>query len=318
MLPALAAGVKLNADGWVCLWAFAWILAFGAIYPLYGNRGAYISPRCVCSIGCRVWEQGGGGKSYCPWQQKKPLSNCKPTPGPSESAGEMAARAADVSIIFNNRNASRARQPRGASAFMQVDEHEAGSGRTRSSTVLRRLFALFVPLLQFLSYCKKHLPPLYIPIELVAINYSLVQYILLYNCLHYRERNAGRADAGIIARGRGRCLHDGRGGGGSIYARALYIIYINGRRLQYTRAHARDGERRNPDRLGGFLPSSRGAGAFFAVRIAGGPAPSPRPGPCTVAALALLHRRNKKGRGKSPRLALLRCISAAAKIIEKI
>ena len=39
MLPVLAAGVKLNADGWVYLWAFAWILAFGAIYPLYRNRG---------------------------------------------------------------------------------------------------------------------------------------------------------------------------------------------------------------------------------------------------------------------------------------
>ena len=242
--------------------------------------------RCIgtgCFALCRiyscglspVWEQGGGGKSYCPWQQKKPPSNCKPTPGRSESAGEMAASAADVSIISNNRNASRAGQPRGASAFMQVDEHEAGNGRTRSGTASRRRFRAFLLLLQFLSYCKKHLPPLYIPIELVAINYSLVYSILLYNCLHYRERNAGRADAGIIARGRGRCLHDGRGGGGSIYARALYIIYINGRGLQYTRAHARDGEHRKPG----------GAAVFF--HPAGAPVLFCCPDrwrPCTVSA----------------------------------
>ena len=100
----------------------------------------------------------------------------------------MAASASDVSIIANNHNASRAEAGRGASAFMQIDEHEAGNGRARSGAALRRLFALFCPLLQFLNYCKKHLPPLYIPFELVAINYSVVQYILLYNCLHCRER----------------------------------------------------------------------------------------------------------------------------------
>ena len=162
-----------------------WLLGFGtggfALCRIY-SRG--LSP---------VWEQGGGGKSYCPWEQKKPLSNCKPTPGRSESAREMAASAADVSIIANNHNASRAEAGRGASAFMQIDEHEAGNGRARSGTASRRRFALFCPLLQFLSYCKKHLPPLYIPLELVAINYSLVQYILLYNCLHCRER--GTRDA---------------------------------------------------------------------------------------------------------------------------
>ena len=79
-----------------------------------------------------------------------------------------------------------------------------------------------------------------------------------------------------MARGRGRCLYDGRGGGGSIYARALYIIYINGRRLQYTRAHARDGERRKPGGSAVFLHPA-GAPVLFAVRIAESPAPSPRP-----------------------------------------
>ena len=74
----------------------------------------------------------------------------------------MAASAADVSIIANNRNASRAEAGRGASAFMQIDEHEAGNGRARSGAALRRLFALFCPLLQFLSYCKKTPPtPVY-------------------------------------------------------------------------------------------------------------------------------------------------------------
>lgn len=156
MIPVLAAGIKLNADGRLCLWAFAWILAFGAIYPLNRNNGgAYISSRCAC-FGCWVLEQGGGGKSYCPWQQKKPLFNCKPTPGRSESAGEMAASAADVSIIANNHNTSRAETGRGASSFMQVDEREAGNGRTHSGAASRRRFALFCPLLQFLSYCKKN------------------------------------------------------------------------------------------------------------------------------------------------------------------
>ena len=91
----------------------------------------------------------------------------------------MAASAADVAIIANNHNASRAGQPRGASAFMQIDEHEAGNGRARSGAALRRRFALFCPLLQFLSYCKKHLPPLYIPIELVTINYRVASCIII-------------------------------------------------------------------------------------------------------------------------------------------
>lgn len=91
----------------------------------------------------------------------------------------MAASAAYVSIIVNNHNTSRAEAGRGASAVMQIDEHEAGNGRARSGTASRRLFALFCPLLQFLSYCKKHLPPLYIPIELVVINCSLVQYSII-------------------------------------------------------------------------------------------------------------------------------------------
>ena len=144
-----------------------------------------------------VLEQGGGGKSYRPWQQKKPLSNCKPTPGQRKSAEKAASFAADVVIIPNNRNTSRAEAGRGASAVMQIDEHEAGNGRSRSGTASRRLFALFCPLLQFLSYCKKHLPPLYIPIELVVINYSLMQYILLYNCLHCRERGTRDARARV-------------------------------------------------------------------------------------------------------------------------
>ena len=101
-----------------------------------------------------VWEQGGGGKSYCPWQQKNPLSDCKPTPGRSESAGEIAASAADVSIIANNHNTSRAETGRGASAFMQIDEHEARNGRARSGTASRRLFALFALCCSFLVTAK--------------------------------------------------------------------------------------------------------------------------------------------------------------------
>ena len=114
-----------------------WLLGFGtggfALCRLY-PRG--LSP---------VLEQGGGGKSYCHWQQKKPPSNCKPTPAPSGSAGETAASAADVSIIANNHNTSRAEAGRGASAVMQIDEHEAGIGRTRSGAASRRRFALFLP-----------------------------------------------------------------------------------------------------------------------------------------------------------------------------
>ena len=112
-------------------------------------------------------------------------------------------------------------------------------------------------------------------------------------------------------------MHDGRGGGGSIYARALYIIYINGRGLQYTRARAMDGEHRKPGGSAVFLHPA-GAPVPFSVRIAGGPAPSARPDPCTVAALAPSASEKRKDRGKSPRRDLFRCISATTKIIEKI
>lgn len=135
----------MNADGRVCLWAFAWVLAFGAIYPLNRNKG-------------------GGGKSYRPWQQKNPLFNCKPAPGRSESAREMAACAADVSIIANNLNVSRAEAVRGASAFVQIDEREAVDGRIRFSTASRRRFALlpFVAVSQLLQKNTSRLciPPL--------------------------------------------------------------------------------------------------------------------------------------------------------------
>ena len=47
-VPVLAAGVKLNADGRLCLWVFAWILAFGAVYPLNRNKG--MAPLFVASI----------------------------------------------------------------------------------------------------------------------------------------------------------------------------------------------------------------------------------------------------------------------------
>ena len=148
-----------------------WLLGFG-------TGGSALC--CFCSRGLiPVLEQGGGGKSYRPWQQKKPLSNCKPTPGQRKSAEQAASFAADVVIIANNHNTSRAEAGRGASAFMQIDEHEAGNGRARSGTASRRRFALFRPLLQFLRYCKKHLPPLYIPLELVAINCSLLQYSII-------------------------------------------------------------------------------------------------------------------------------------------
>ena len=112
-------------------------------------------------------------------------------------------------------------------------------------------------------------------------------------------------------------MHDGRGGGGSIYARALYIIYTNGRGLQYTRAHARDREHRKP---GGSAVSLHPAGAPvpFAVRIAGGSAPSARPDSLRRGRACPPASEERKDRGKSPRLDLLRCISAAAKKIEKI
>lgn len=138
----------------------------------------------------------------------------------------MAACAADVSIIANNHNASRAEAGRGASAFMQIDEHEAGSGRARSGTASRRRFALFCPLLQFLSYCKKHLPPLYIPFELVAINYSFVQYILLYNCLHCRGRATRDARTRVEWRGGGGVACMTGAGAGVAFTRAHCILFI--------------------------------------------------------------------------------------------
>ena len=101
-----------------------------------------------------VLEQGGGGKSYRPWQQKKPLSNCKPTPGRTESAREMPASAADVSIIANNHNASKAEAGRGASAFMQIDEHEAENVRSHTGSASRLLFALFALCCSFLVTAK--------------------------------------------------------------------------------------------------------------------------------------------------------------------
>ena len=123
-----------------------WLLGFGT----GGSALCRLYPRSLIP----VWEQGGGGKSYRPWQQKKPLSNCKPTPGQRKSAEKAASFAADVVIIANNHNASKSEAGRGASVFMHIDELEAGIGRARSGTASRRLFALFRPLLQFLSYCK--------------------------------------------------------------------------------------------------------------------------------------------------------------------
>ena len=134
-----------------------WLLGFG-------TGGSALC--CFCSRGLiPVWEQGGGGKSYRPWQQKKPLSNCKPTPGQRKSAEKAASFAADVVIIANNRNTSRAETGRGASPLMQIDEHEAGNGRVRSGTASRRLFALFRPLLQFLRYCKNTSRPCIFPLS---------------------------------------------------------------------------------------------------------------------------------------------------------
>ena len=54
-----------------------------------------------------------------------------------------AAFASVVVIIANNHNASKAEAGRGASAVMQIDEREAGNGRTHSGAAPRRLFALF-------------------------------------------------------------------------------------------------------------------------------------------------------------------------------
>ena len=74
----------------------------------------------------------------------------------------MPACAAGVVIISYNRNTSKAEAGRGACAVMQIDEREAGNGRTRFGAASRRLFALFCPLLQSLSYCKKTPPaPVY-------------------------------------------------------------------------------------------------------------------------------------------------------------
>ena len=129
-----------------------------ALVAGFWNRGVCSLPPLFLwskpSLGTRGW-----GAELLPLVAEKPLSNCKPTPAPSESAGEIAVSAADVSIIANNHNTNRAEAGRGASAFMQIDEHEAGSGRARSGTASRRRFALFCPLLQFLSYCKNTSDP---------------------------------------------------------------------------------------------------------------------------------------------------------------
>ena len=134
-----------------------WLLGFGT--------GGFALCRIYSCGLSPVWEQGGGGKSYCPWQQKKPLSNCKPTPGRSESAREMAACAADVSIIANNHNTNRAEAGRGASAVMQIDEREAGNGRTHSGAASRRLFALFAPYCSFLVTAKNTSRPCIFPLS---------------------------------------------------------------------------------------------------------------------------------------------------------
>ena len=131
-----------------------WLLGFG-------TGGSALC--CFCSRGLiPVWEQGGGGKSYRPWQQKKPLSNCKPTPGQRKSAEKAASFAADVVIIANNCNTSRAEAGRGASAFVQFDEHEAGSGRSRFGAASRRRFALFLSFIAVFSLLQKTPPaPVY-------------------------------------------------------------------------------------------------------------------------------------------------------------
>ena len=130
-----------------------WLLGFGT----GGSALCRLYPRGLNP----VLEQGGGGKSYCPWQQKKPLSNCKPTPGQRKSAEKAASFAADVVIIANNHNVSRAEAGRGVSAFMQIDEREAGNGRTCSGAASRRLFALFVLCCSFLVTAKTPPAPVY-------------------------------------------------------------------------------------------------------------------------------------------------------------
>ena len=129
-----------------CLPALCRLYSRGFLIPLWNRECLYFAAMRL-QYGkywlLDLWEQGGGGKSYCPWQQKKPLPNCKPSPVRRKSAEKIAACAAGVAIISNNHNASRAGQTRRAAAFMQVDEHEAGNVRAHSGTASRRLFALF-------------------------------------------------------------------------------------------------------------------------------------------------------------------------------
>lgn len=78
MLPVLAAGVKLNADGWVCLWAFAWILAFGAIYPLNRNKGVLIFRRDAFALVARFWNRGVGGRAIAFGSRKSRFPTVNP------------------------------------------------------------------------------------------------------------------------------------------------------------------------------------------------------------------------------------------------
>ena len=84
----------------------------------------------------------------------------------------------------------------------------------------------FVLCCSFSVTAKKHLPPLYIPIELVAINYSLVQYILLYNCLHCRERTTRDARTRVEWRGGGGVACMTGAGAGVAFTRAHCILFI--------------------------------------------------------------------------------------------
>ena len=76
-----------------------------------------------------------------------------------------AAFASVVVIIDNNRNTNRAEAGRGASAFMQIDEHEAGSGRTRFGAASRRRFALFALCCSFLVTAKNTSRPCISPLS---------------------------------------------------------------------------------------------------------------------------------------------------------
>lgn len=67
-----------------------------------------------------------------------------------------------------------------------------------------------------------------------------------------------------------------------------------------------------------FSSIQPGRRCFFAVRIAGSPAPSACPDSLHRGRVCPSASEKRKGRGKSPRRDLFRCISAASKIIEKI